>query len=259
MVKQLNLYIDESGNASPKNISSPYYILCGVMITANESNELKIKADQIKFKFFNHTNIVFHSREIGRGDGDFKLLIKNQTIDKFRSDLISLLKQGRCQLISVLVDKNRIPKSWNEKSIYKLTAEKMVNNFTLALLAQANCKGKIVIESATSEKDFYYHKAVVKFLSAGIKQPEISFKVVQDKLTEISFVTKKNNDIEEQLTDLLAYGIRMKYESKKPLSEYEQKLIKIVDEKLFKCNPNTGTKKKRYHSRIKGLVIIPEK
>jgi len=31
-------------------------------------------------------------------------------------------------------------------------------------------------------------------------------------LTEVSFVTKKNFDVEEQLADILAYGLRLKYE-----------------------------------------------
>jgi hypothetical protein len=259
MIKLLNLYIDESGNASPKSTASPYYILCGVMITTGESIELKNKADHVKFKYFDRTNIILHSRDIGRGDGDFKILAKNNTINQFRSDVINLLRQGKYQLISVLVDKSRIPKNWNEKSIYKLTAETIIKDFIQALLAQPNCKGKILIESATSEKDFYYHKSAVKFLSAGIKELRIPFNEVQDKLTEISFVTKKNNDIEEQIADLLTYGIRVKYNSKKSPSSYDKKLIEVVNEKLFKCHPNTGIKKKRYHSKIKGLTIIPEK
>lgn len=116
-----------------------------------------------------------------------------------------------------------------------------------------------MVESATAQKDFYYHKEAGYFLSNGFKELKIDFRQVQDVLTEVSFVTKKNHDIEEQIADLLAYGLRLKYE-KKPLSklsDYEKRLLKIVEGKLFKLNVNTGNKKKKLHSKIKSFKILP--
>jgi len=60
------LFIDELGIASPNDYKSDLYILSGCSINKNERYKLKILIDQIKFKYWGHTNIIFHSREIGR-------------------------------------------------------------------------------------------------------------------------------------------------------------------------------------------------
>jgi len=73
-MKNYNLFIDELGNANPLNTSSPVYILCGIIVSGQNREKLKIHADQIKFKYWGNTNIVFHSREIGRSEGDFQNL-----------------------------------------------------------------------------------------------------------------------------------------------------------------------------------------
>lgn len=258
-MKNINLFIDELGSASPKSTISNIYLLSGIMISRESQEDLKIKADQIKFKYFNNTEIVFHSRDIGRKQGDFIELQDPVINQNFQKDLIKFLNNGFFRLFSVLVDKEKMPKNWSEKTIYKKTSDHIIKNFILALLAQKNRHGKLIVESATSEKDFYYHKTANYYLSNGFKNLGISFSDVQNVLTEISFVTKKNNDIEEQIADLLAYGIKLKYQNnkKQKLNWYEYQIVKVVENKLFKIDPHTGQKKKRFYSQIKNYEVLP--
>lgn len=256
-MKLSNFFIDELGSASLKTKNSTLYLLSGILVTNQGREDLKIKADQIKFKYWGRTNIVFHSRDIGRGEGDFNILQKDDIRLSFEKDLTKFLNNGSYQLFTVIVDKTKISKNWNEKKIYKITADCIIKNFILSLLAQKNYKGRLVVESATAEKDFYYHKAAIYYLSHGFQNLKTNYEDVQNVLTEVSFVTKKNNDIEEQVADLLAYGIRLKYEKRKTLSNYETDLKKVVDNKLFKINPHTGTIKKKFYSNIESYKIIP--
>lgn len=108
-------------------------------------------------------------------------------------------------------------------------------------------------------KDFFFHKAAGYYLSNGISKLGITYKQVQNVLTEVSFVTKKNHDIEEQIADLLAYAARIKYlkKSTKTLTNYEKGILKVLDTKLFKMHPTTGVKKKKYLSHIDSFKIIP--
>lgn len=258
-MRLINFFIDELGNANPKDKNSTLYILCGIMVTSQNRDDLKIKADQIKFKYWDKTSIVFHSREIGRAEGEFEILKDQQIRTNFEKDLIRFLSFGAFQLFTIIVDKQKIPKNWIDKTIYKKTADSLIKNFILSLIAQKNCKGRLVVESATAEKDFFYHKAAGYYLSNGFRELKINFKEVQDVLTEISFVSKKNEDIEEQIADLLAYGTRVKYEKKKSqLSNYERELVKTVNSKLFKVNPNTGLVKKKLYSQIESFQVIPQ-
>ena len=259
-MKSLCLFIDESGDANPKVTKSKVYILAGCMTDDYGRTKLKVEADQIKFKFWSRTDIVFHSREIGRKEGDFKILKDAKIYTEFKKDIFNFLQNNSYQTFFVLVDKQKATKSnWNNRKAYEETARIMVRNFILALIAQGNVKGRLVIESATSLKDFYFHKAASYFLSHGISDLNISFKDVQNVLTEISFVTKKNHDIEEQISDLLAYGARLKFEGKKEstMNEYEKKIVKIMKAKAFKMDPNTGARKKKYYSSIDSFKIMP--
>lgn len=258
-MKLINLFIDELGSANPNNLHSKIYVLCGIMVTAQSRDWLRIKADQIKFKYWDRTDFVFHSREIDRKVGIFKNLKDKKINDKFSEDLIKFLQDGHYQLFGVLVDKTKMPKNWNEKTLYKKTADVIIKNFIFALLAQHNCRGRLIVESATAEKDFYYHKTAGVYLSNGFPGLKIDYQAVQNVLTEISFVTKKNFDIEEQLADLLVYGLKLKYDKRpvKKLSEYGKKLIKVVNSKLFKIQPNTGIKKKTLYSKIESFKILP--
>jgi len=98
-----------------------------------------------------------------------------------------------------------------------------------------------------------------EFFSNGFRELRVSYKQVQDVLAEISFVTKKNFNIEEQIADILAYGLKLKYEMRKSsqLAVYEKSLIKVVNNKLFSINPKTGDKKKKFYSRIESFKVIP--
>jgi len=258
-MKLFNLFIDESGQSNPAS-SSNVYILSGCMVENFQRDNLKNKADQIKFKYWNQTNIVLHSREIWRKEDSFAILEDSKIQKSFEKDLFNFLNSVKFQLFFVLVDLSKAKKNnWNENKVYRETSQIMVKNFILSLLASKNCRGRIVIESATSKKDFYFHKAASFYLSAGISEVKADFRQVQDVLTEISFVTKKNYDIEEQIADLVAFGAKLKFlkQNKENLLNYDQKIIKVVENKLFSMHPNTGKKKRKFHSRINSFTILP--
>lgn len=259
-MRTLSLFIDESGDANPKVQHSLVYILAGCMTDEYGRERLKVEADQIKFKFWSHTNIIFHSRELGRKEGDFKILKDTKIYNEFKKDLFNFLNKNSYQMFFVLVDKKKaLVKNWNDRKVFEETASIMVRNFMLSLIAQGNAKGRLVIESATSLKDFYFHKAASYFLSAGMPELNITFNKAQDILTEISFVTKKNHDIEEQISDLLAYGAKLKFLGRKQtvMNEYEKRIAKVVSAKVFKMDPNTGARKKKYYSEVDSFKIVP--
>ncbi|MFA5157733.1 MAG: DUF3800 domain-containing protein [Patescibacteria group bacterium] len=258
-MKLVNFFIDESGFANPKQKESPCYILCGCMIRDDCRHYLKIKADQIKYKYWGREDIVFHSREIFREAGEFKLLKNSAIRDDFEKDLFTFLNRGGYEIFAVVVDKDKaLKKNWNEIKVYKESTDAIVRKFVLSLLAK-KCHGRLVVESATSQKDFLFHKAVGFYLSNGVKEFKVPYSDVQKWLSEVSFVTKKNHDIEEQIADLLTYGAKLKFIKKKPqeMTNYEEKILKTFESKLFYVNPNTGTFKKQFYDQINSFEIIP--
>lgn len=258
-MKLVNFFIDESGFANPKLKESPCYIICGCMISNDCRQHLKIKADQIKFKYWGREDIVFHSREIFREEKEFKILRDSKIRSNFEKDLFNFLNIGGYEIFVAIVDKEKaLQQNWNELKVYKESTNAIVRKFVLSLLAK-KCRGRLVVESATSQKDFLFHKAVGFYLSNGVKEFKVPYNDVQDCLSEISFVTKKNHDIEEQIADLLAYGAKLKFLKTKSsdMKEYDKKILKTFENKLFHADPNIGQYKKQFYDQINSFEIIP--
>lgn len=136
-------------------------------------------------------------------------------------------------------------------------------NFITWLLGLTGAKGKVNIESATAEKDRYYLNTFSYFLSPGNKELKVNYKKLQELLTSISFVTKRNYDIEEQIADLLAYAAKCKYlrlTKKKTfeIGSYEDKIIKVLETKLWRLPKLAGEKKMRFYKNIDPFCVIPK-
>lgn len=86
--KLYKLYIDESG-APELSHHDKNYTLCGIIVQPYQAEELKIKANQIKFKYWTDTDIVFHSVDIGQTKNNFAILNNPITKKDFHKDLIS--------------------------------------------------------------------------------------------------------------------------------------------------------------------------
>jgi hypothetical protein len=256
------LFIDETGTASPKDIHSDYYILAGCAVKETERQKLKIVADQIKYKYWSDTDIVFHSREIGRKENDFSILGRHATFTKFLIDLEDVLAKRDFHMFFVLVDKAKAKKlNWNDIKIYKETSNRIVEQFLMFLMSQ-KARGKIVVEAATAQKDFYFHRALNAYLAGGIPALNITHQHVKETLTSISFVTKQNFDIEEQVADLFAYAARCHYYRnivKKPHRNglYEDMLLRLFKKKMITKPKVSSSRKPKYLKRLNGFVTLP--
>jgi len=265
-VNVYQLFIDELGHSNPLSIQSCVYVLCGCVIEKSERETVKIKADQIKFKYWDKTNIVFHSRDLGKNENDFEIFKKNSKRKaEFLNDLFSFLKNCSISIFVIVVDKQLAKeKGWNSIKVVKETSRKLFYHFIVWLLGIGNAKGKIYVESATSEKDRYYLNEFSYFLSPGCKELSVEYKIIQDLLTSISFVTKRNHDTEEQIADLFAYAARCKFmrlqkKETYKVGSYEDRMIKILESKLFNKPKIAREKKMKFYETIDPFCIVPKK
>jgi hypothetical protein len=255
------LFIDELGVANPKDVRSPLYIISACSVNEKVRSEMKIKANQIKFKYWGKTDIVFHSREIGRKMGDFEILKDKKIFKEFILDFYKFILNSDFKMFFVILDKDRARKlGWNDIKIYKETSNSIIKNFLLAMISQ-DSKANIIIESSTSEKDFYFHKANSFFLAGGISDLNVGCKKVQDTITSIAFVTKNNLDIEEQMADIFAYAAKCKYflqkKRKIKVGNYEEIILELLKKKTYKRSKNAGVSKKKYLDQIESIKILP--
>lgn len=259
------LFIDELGTPDPKDFQSDVYVLCGCAVKENRRRELSIRADQIKFKYWERTDMIFHSRDIGRNSKEFSIFNDDLELRvSFFRNLFGFLQKAGIITFVVLVDKKLCrEKGWDKTKIIKETTHKLIYNFIAFLLSCIGRKGRVVIESATSEKDGFFLNSFSYFLSPGFKELSVDYKKIRESLTSISFVTKNNLDIEEQIADLFAYAAKCKYlrESKQQeftKDTYEAKIIKIFESKLFSKPVRAGERKMKFFEKIEPFCVLPK-
>ena len=265
-MNRYNLFIDELGIPDLKDKSSNIYVLTGIAVKQEYQDDLRINAEHIKFKYWDRTDIVFHSREIGNNLGDFKNLKQNRNQKtNFINDLLKYLALSPITVFTVLVDKAIArSKKWNHIKVIKESIRLLYFNFLTFLLGKTHSKGKIVVESASAEKDIYYLKYFAYFTSPNCKELQVDYKLIQSILTSISFVTKRNFDIEEQIADLFSYAAKCKYlkENQKqqlPTTSYETRIMKIFNSKLFLKPKNLKATKLKFYQKVEPFVILPKK
>lgn len=264
-MKYFELFADELGNINPNDKNSDVYVLCGCAVKTDDRDFLKILADRIKFKYWGHTNVPFHSRDIGRREKDFSIFKKNKVkFNEFTSDLFRFLKESGYTVFVVVCDKDSAKKTgWNSIKITKETIHVLFYHYITWLLGLSSSKGKITVESATAEKDRYYLSDFSYFLSPGCKELTVDYKKIQSILTSLSFVTKQNSDIEEQIADMFAYAARCKYlrltkRSTFKIGSYEDRIIRILESKLFRLPVEAKDRKMKFYSTIEPFCVVPK-
>lgn len=243
MSKEIHkLYIDESGSPDP-NHPDKNYTISGVIIRKYQCEELKIKADQIKFKYWGKTDIVFHSREIGKAIGNFSILKDKKIAKDFYKDLMMLINSVNYKLIIVSINKDKLSKPHQKANYIQSIAFEALIKYFLHFLDEEKLHGQIFMETSGGH-DIELHKKFTSFLSHGIDS--IAGKTVRDLLTSISFVNKNNHDIETQIADIFAYPATQHFLDKEGIikiqsGSYEDKIRNTINFKLINIR-STGEK-----------------
>lgn len=260
-----HLYVDELGNPNPKSQSHKYFIFCACVFPDGLREQAKVYANQIKFKYWgkqqDYQNIIFHSNDIGRKSGAFSIFQNDPArYDEFIADLFKLLKLSGITIFVNVTDLAAARKqNWDMNTVLNQSSTHITSSFVHFLLASQS-KGKMFLESATDIQNAFFLKAFSFYLSPNAI-PKINYKNVQQALTSISFVTKNNHDIEEQIADLFAYAARCKYEKEElgtafAPSSYEYRIVRILEKKLFSTPVGTTPAKKRLFNKIEAYKVL---
>lgn len=253
------IYIDESGSSDPKSFpSSPYFTLCGLLI--NEKNREKLRTDlkKLKKKYFSDENYVLHASDL-----KFHLKSRNKDLKNFAKDLKIVLNGTFFTLMYVTVDKKSAYASgWDVVHVYKQTFTILLANMLKFLVAK-NLKGQIFAEASNANQDIHLYQAFFHLIRRGINWVSITNKSARLHFTSLCFVTKLNNDSEEQLCDLFGvYGrlereIKLKKRILSDLNPFERVIFDCAGKKLFKGNAAKAQRKSELYHAINSLKIIP--
>lgn len=260
------LYVDELGMSHPKSYEvSPFYILLGCIIDEVYQKDLLEHAGHIKFKYWGRTDIIFHSAEIARNLNDFTIFRDDEAKrNEFIKDLLELLQKTPVHITAAVIDKQKAYKnSWSEKTVIRHTASSVLFNFLAFIYTKRPCRGHVIIEAFSAQRDGLYLDAFNHLLSPSFKNKHPHFTDIRTHLTSINFVTKQNHDIEFQIADLLVYGIRCQVEKDRgdvfEAGSYQEKIMNLANSKLIRSIANMSKDKKVFYDLIKPVDIQPKR
>lgn len=256
-MKKHYIFIDESGTSDVKNFKkSPIFTVIGLVIGENTRKNFNLDFQELKKVHFGSNDYIIHSSEI------IRYLKTKEKIKNFAHDLNKFLRKYNFFILYVSTNKEKAFRlGWEKITLLNRTYRILIGNLIKFLIAK-NLQGQIISEASNVEQDITIYKNMFHFCSNGIDRLEIYSKDVKSHLTSISFVTKPNNDSEEQVADLFGCCPRLinEIENKKikedDLNDIQKILINNLNKKLF-IGKATKTKKSKLYKEINPKVELP--
>jgi len=174
-------------------------------------NILMPEINKIKDDFFQSKDIYFHSREIRRKDGIFKIFLDEKLYGKFKNKMNVLLKNSSITIISSSINKIKLLKKakkfkniagqrYNIGDIYLRNVDYVLERLGHFL---KNKTGKIIFESRGKKENKRIQAVLTTAKQNGtFYYPKERFKGIDDK---ILFFTKNDNINGLQMTDYCTY------------------------------------------------------
>ena len=204
------LFLDESGDHGLKTIdnSFPIFLLCGILISEKNYELIKTEINQIKTKFWNNKNIIFHSRDIRKCNNEFQILFDLDTKIKFYEAINSLVEKPLYKIIASSINKTEFIKKYGklENDVYEISLSFILERTVFCLDNIGNCNNlEIIIERRGKKEDTKLGEHIHKVRQIG------TYYVNSERIQNYGFKSKfswKNENINGlQLSDLIAYPI----------------------------------------------------
>jgi hypothetical protein len=219
------IFVDEAGSPSGYDPDFPVFVLSFILINKQEYvNKLLPKFCELKLKYFNHTHIVFHERDIRKATGCFDILLNSDIRESFLKDMNKLINSIDFYMIGCAVNRNK----YDDKNLYSFLAKNSLSALTcflqkdsgLGYISSDTAKTPIIFESRGKKED----KTLLEELN----------KDCQSDFFDIMFSNKSSNGFGIQLADLTARPIgRFLINNKQKNRAYEVLKDKLFDLRIY--------------------------
>ena len=150
-----------------------------------------------------------HSREIRKCEPPFNILLNSHTKKAFYADLDRLMAEMPFTVIASAIRKDRLKRQYSDPANpYELSIQFLIERFVY-FLNETHDVGYISVESRDPKSNTDLLKAFTDIINngSGGNELHISAARLQEKIKQMIFVTKKQNESGHQIADLVAYPI----------------------------------------------------
>lgn len=205
------LFLDESGDHGLTRIDSqfPIFVLCGVLISQTDYEELKTKIAELKNKFWDDKKVILHSRDIRKCDKEFSILLDSEVKTSFYEGLNQIMEETPYEVIASAIDKEKYLKKYGllNNNVYQISLSFIVERsiFCIDSKNTTNKKLTIGIEKRGKKEDSELKAHFQRLLQVGTYY--VSSHRISSYQTSIHFKDKKEDIVGLQISDLVAYPI----------------------------------------------------
>jgi len=102
------LFIDESGDHGLTHVNPdfPVFLLCGVLMSSEDYEQLKTDFNKIKRQFWNNKTAIFHSRDIRKCENEFVILFDQVIKKSFYNQLNRAIRNSDYRIINAAIRKD---------------------------------------------------------------------------------------------------------------------------------------------------------
>ena len=204
------MFLDESGDHDLKKVDKnfPVFCLAGVIFEKEYYKHIaRPKIDAVKNRFWGHADVIFHSRDIRKREGDFYILMDDEIREDFYDSINSIMDELEFTIIAIVIDKEKHIKRYQEKAEhpYNFALELIMERYSRFLERQGFSSGYILAESRGRKEDELLENVFEWLFGWGNY-----YNGPLHNISNIGFKKKIENINGLQLADLIAYPIARK-------------------------------------------------
>lgn len=153
------IYADESGDHSMKEVYKEYPVFvlaCCIFKKSDYINQVKTAFSQLKFDFWGHDIVVFHSHRIRKQRDEFRILNNQHTQEQFVKKMNDTIAQLPFKIVATAIDKRSLKDRYNDPdNPYELALEFCLEraHYFLNEVRQTEKLTHLVVESRGAKED----------------------------------------------------------------------------------------------------------
>ena len=247
------LYLDESGdhNLNLKKIGRgyPFFVLGGVIVERSYVRDvIEPRMQEFKQQFFGRDDVILHTVDMGRSDGDYAFLANPDVRSSFYIELNRMLVEFEYKVVACVIDKfwHVIKYGKNAADPYMYSLDILVERFCTELGEELD-GGFICAEKRNPSLDHDLMHAWEELRTVGTDF--VTAKQINDRIVGLDLRDKKPNLAGLQLADLVVTPIGRHVAKRPPKADQVQ--WSVVESK-FRRRSNGN------YSGV-GLVVRPNR
>ncbi len=195
------MYVDESGSINLKH--GKYYTISGIIIQEFIVQHIEKEIEKFKLTHFGNSNVEIHTYDLWCGETIFQdiHITQRKTI---MGNLYESIRLFPITIISVIIDKDRINRYYNNWNVLVAAWSFMVERFDMFLNCN-NQKGMLIIDKNMKKPD----KEIYDLIQC-LRKNGTNYHQVQHIIEQPLFINSLES-IGLQLADSIAYCVYKKF------------------------------------------------